>query len=92
MPEPVFMKLYMYIMAPEPVRTAYFINASQQVLYLCIPIVARQRLSTHVSMVTNTDNSRKVTECVCLWVCLCIPLSLLGNGSVKTPSVATKNC
>jgi hypothetical protein len=26
MPEPIFMKLGMYIMAPEPISTAYFIN------------------------------------------------------------------
>jgi hypothetical protein len=50
MPEPVFMKLGMYIMAREPILTAYFINASHQ--------------------------------SVCLY--MCIPLSLLGNGSVKT--------
>jgi hypothetical protein len=30
MPEPIFMKLGMYIMASEPVSTAYFINPSHQ--------------------------------------------------------------
>jgi hypothetical protein len=40
MPEPIFTKLGMYIMAPEPISTAYFINV--------------------------------------------YPLSLIGNGSVKT--------
>jgi hypothetical protein len=28
MPEPVFMKLRMYVMAPEPISTAYFITHS----------------------------------------------------------------
>jgi hypothetical protein len=47
MPEPIFIKLGMYIMAPEFISTAYFINPS-----LC--------------------------------VCMCILLSLLGNGYFKT--------
>jgi hypothetical protein len=29
MPEPVFMKLGTYIMAPEPISTAYFVNPSR---------------------------------------------------------------
>jgi hypothetical protein len=49
MPEPVFMKLGMYIMEPEPISTAYFLISSHQSL--------------------------------CLYV---YPLSLLGNGSVKS--------
>jgi hypothetical protein len=46
MPEPIFMKPGMYIMAPEPISTAYFINPSHQsvCLYVYSPIVARQRL------------------------------------------------
>jgi hypothetical protein len=57
MDEPIFMKLGMYIMAPEPISTEYFINPSHQF--------------------------------VCLYVLLGngyvkIPLSLPGNGSVKT--------
>jgi hypothetical protein len=47
--EPVFMKLVMYIVTPESISVAYFINPSHQ--------------------------------SVCLYV---YPLSLLGNGSVKT--------
>jgi hypothetical protein len=45
MAEPIFMKLGMYIMAPEPISTAYFINPSHQsvCLYVSPPIVARQR-------------------------------------------------
>jgi hypothetical protein len=51
----------------------------------CIPLfIARQRLGKHVPASTNTRNNRIIVGCVCLWVCLCIPLSLLGNNSVKT--------
>jgi hypothetical protein len=43
--EPIFMKLGMYIMAPEPISTAYAIYFSHQSVCMCIPaIVARQRL------------------------------------------------
>jgi hypothetical protein len=49
MPETIFVKLGMYIMAPEPIWTAFFINPSHQ--------------------------------SVCLYV---YPLSLLGDGSVRT--------
>jgi hypothetical protein len=34
MPEPIFMKLGMYITAPEPISMAYFINLSHQSVYL----------------------------------------------------------
>jgi hypothetical protein len=44
MPEPVFIKLGMYIMAPEPISTAYFLNSSHQSVCLYVyPVVARQR-------------------------------------------------
>jgi hypothetical protein len=96
MPEPIFMELGMYITAPEPISTAHFINPSR--LYVCLyvypPIVARQRLSRHVPMAGNTYNNRTVGRDVfcavsvspkeSLWVCLCIPLSLLCRNSVKT--------
>jgi hypothetical protein len=36
MPDSIFMKLDMYIMALEPISTAYFINPSRQALCLCI--------------------------------------------------------
>jgi hypothetical protein len=44
--EPVFIKFGMYIMTAETISTAYFIYPSHQsmCLYLCILIVARQRL------------------------------------------------
>jgi hypothetical protein len=57
MPEPIFMKLGMYIMAPEPISTAYFINPSHQsvCLYVYPLIVARQRLGKNITAETNTQ-------------------------------------
>jgi hypothetical protein len=50
----------------------------------CIsPFIARQRLGKHVPAATNTRDSRRLGR-VCLWVCLCIPVSFLDNSSVKT--------
>jgi hypothetical protein len=34
MPDSIFMQLGMYIMAPEPISTAYFINPSHEFLYM----------------------------------------------------------
>jgi hypothetical protein len=50
------MKLGVYIMAPEPVSTAYFLNPSHQpvCLYVNPSIVARQRLGKNVTAATNT--------------------------------------
>jgi hypothetical protein len=52
-PEPIFLKLAVYIMTPEPISTAYFINPSHQSLCLYI-YVARQRLGKNVAAATNT--------------------------------------
>jgi hypothetical protein len=61
----------------------------------CIPpFGARQRLGKHVSAATNTPNNRRIVGLIIFYavrvlskeslgVCLCIPLSLLGNKSVK---------
>jgi hypothetical protein len=71
MPEPIFMKLGMYIMAPEPISTVYFINPSHQSVCLFVypriaagqrlgknpPIVDRQRLGKKVTVGTNTHVS-----------------------------------
>jgi hypothetical protein len=86
MPEPVFMKLGMHIMAPEVISMAYFINTSHQsvCIYVYPLIVARQRLVKHIPTGANTRNNRRIVGHVCLCVCLCILLSLLGNNSVKT--------
>jgi hypothetical protein len=52
----------MYIMAPEPIPTAYFI--SLVCLYVYPSIVARQRLGKNVSMATNTHTTRIVGRVV----------------------------
>jgi hypothetical protein len=50
------MKLGMYIMLPEPVSAAYFINSSHPSvrLYVYPLIVARQRLGENFTAATNT--------------------------------------
>jgi hypothetical protein len=70
MAELVIMKLGMYIMAPEPISTVYFINHFHQPVYVYVypPIVARQRLgrksycrNEHIS------NNRRIVGCVVLY-------------------------
>jgi hypothetical protein len=39
MPEPIFIKLGMYIMAPEPVSTTCFKNPSHQSFFVCISLL-----------------------------------------------------
>jgi hypothetical protein len=63
---------------------------------MCIPpSVARQRLGKHVPAAKNTRKNKiivgrvifyavRVLSKESLWVRLCIPVSLLGNNSVKT--------
>jgi hypothetical protein len=56
MDEPIFTKLGMYNMAPEPVSTAYFMNLSHQSVYMYMyPLnVDRQRLHRNVTEAMNT--------------------------------------
>jgi hypothetical protein len=56
MPELIFMNLGMYIMAPKPIPTAYFINPYHQsvCLHVCLPIASRQGLGKNVTAVKNT--------------------------------------
>jgi hypothetical protein len=89
--EPVFMKLDMYIVAPDIHKSLPSLCVS-----VCISpsVVARQQLGRQVPVAKNTRNSRGIVDVVFygvrvvskenLWVSLCIPLSLLGNGSVNT--------
>jgi hypothetical protein len=61
MPEPIFMKLGMYILALEPISAAYFINPFHQsvCVYVYSLIVARQRLGKNVNAATNTPSNNK---------------------------------
>jgi hypothetical protein len=54
--EPVFMKLGMYIMTPEPISIAYFVNFYHQsvCLYVYSLIVAMPRLGKNVTAATKT--------------------------------------
>jgi hypothetical protein len=59
MAEVIFMKLGIYIRAPEPISMAYFMNPP---ISLCVymyihPIVARQQLSKCVTAATNTHTT-----------------------------------
>jgi hypothetical protein len=49
----------MYIMAPEPISTAYLINPSHQSVYLHVypPIISRQRPGINVTAATNTHTT-----------------------------------
>jgi hypothetical protein len=53
---------YIYIMAPEPILRAYFINPYRQFVWLYVypTIVARQRLGKNVTAATNV--SRKIFD------------------------------
>jgi hypothetical protein len=69
---------------------AYFMNPSHRSVGLYVyptyrcsvkytpPLIARQRLGKHVPAAVNTRNSRRIVGHVCLWVCPCISISLLG--------------
>jgi hypothetical protein len=84
MREPIFMKLGMCTVAPEPISAAYFINSSHQSVSVCvslllllgrgsvkcIPFIARQRLGKHVPAVTSTRNHRRIVGRLWLWACL----------------------
>jgi hypothetical protein len=50
MPEPICMKPGMYVMAPEPISTAYFINPSQQ--SVCMYVYFRVSLLDNGSVET----------------------------------------
>jgi hypothetical protein len=55
MPEPIFMKLGMYVMAPMSISMAYFINPSHQSVSMSVsPIIARKWFGKNVTVATNT--------------------------------------
>jgi hypothetical protein len=92
MPEPIFMKLGMYIMAPEPIATAYFINSPPSVcVSVCVYAPHRCWVNTfpwqwYIKQQKNCWTRRFLCgscikgECVCL----CNPLSLIDNISINT--------
>jgi hypothetical protein len=49
----------MYIMVPEPISTAYFLNHAHQSVYLYVypSFVARQRLGKNFTAPTNTHTT-----------------------------------
>jgi hypothetical protein len=82
----------MYIMAPEPMSTAYFINPFHQSVYLYVyfrvsllgtdsanTFPRQRRIVGGVVSVRSVTYQRRVCGSVCV-----SPLSLLGNGSVNT--------
>jgi hypothetical protein len=105
MPEPIIMKLGMYITAPEPISKAYFINSSHQsvCLYVYPSLVARQWIGKNVNAEMNTHS--KIEEQLTRRF-LCGPCRIKGErvGLPVYPSIiarqwlgkqvpaATKNC
>jgi hypothetical protein len=87
MPEPIFIKLGTYIMAPEPISTAYFINPSRQSVSACVsflsllgkgsvkcipPFIARQRIGKHVPAATSIRNNRRILLDACVCGSACV--------------------
>jgi hypothetical protein len=81
--------LVTYILANEPISTAYLINPFHQSVSVCVSlIVARLRLGKHIPAPKNTRNSRRIVRRAWLWVCLCtrvpgIFLGVKGGLSVR---------
>jgi hypothetical protein len=88
---------YFINLSHQPVSVCVFLlSLLGNGLVKCIlPYIARQRLSKHMPTATKRRSSRRIVGRVIfsavralskgvLWVCLCISLSLLGNGSVNT--------
>jgi hypothetical protein len=94
MPKPAFMKIGMYVLVPEPIWTAYIINASHKSVCLYVYVVRRQRgknitaaRNTHTTIAELLDASFSIWSVsyqrrVC--GCVCVSLSFLGNGSLNT--------
>jgi hypothetical protein len=95
MTEPLFMKLYMYVMAPEPVSAAYFINPSHQsaclYVYRRVSLIGNGSVDTFPWQRTHATIEELLKASFPIRsvsyqresVGLCIPISLLDNGSVK---------
>jgi hypothetical protein len=86
------MKFGMYIMPLDPITNPY----QQSVCLMSIPLsrLGNGSVKLHFGIEYTRNNERIIGRVVffavhvvseeSLWVCLCIPLSLLGNGSVNT--------
>jgi hypothetical protein len=57
-----FMKLDIYIMAPETISTAYFISSPPVCIYVYLSIVARQRLGKNVAEATNIHTTEELLD------------------------------
>jgi hypothetical protein len=71
------MKLGMYIMAPEPFSTAYFMNPSHQsaCLYVHPPVVARQRFGKYPPIFRNVVLQRHIVyKTMFYYVSPCTPI------------------
>jgi hypothetical protein len=64
MPESIFMKLGMHIMASEPIWMAYFVNPSHQsaFLYVCPSIVAKQWLCKNVTAASTNGTTEELWD------------------------------
>jgi hypothetical protein len=63
-PQPILMKAAMYIMAPEPISTAYYINPSHQSVCLYM-YVDRQRLGKKIYCGNEyTRNNKRIVTCI----------------------------
>jgi hypothetical protein len=64
MPKPIFMKLGMHIITPQPISPSCFINHFHQYVCLCVylPIVTRQRLGVQVPVAKNIHNNIRILD------------------------------
>jgi hypothetical protein len=84
MPEPIFMELGVYIMAPELILTAC--------MSICVLLLGNGSVNTFPRQrIHATRIGGRVVLCTIRvvskespWICLCIPLSLLSNEVVNT--------
>jgi hypothetical protein len=97
MAEPIFMKVGVYIMAPDSISTVHFIKPIHQSVCLCVylPVVARHWQSKNITLTTNTHatteemlgtlfsvQSMSYQRGICV-LCVYAPV-LLGNGLAYT--------
>jgi hypothetical protein len=83
MPEPIFMKLSMYIMTPAPISTTYFISpyCHSVCLYVYPPMVATQRHGKNVTTATNTRSNRRHVGRVVLYAVRVVKRKVATNSS-----------